>query len=155
MPPRPRSGGKLADLFDTKKLLQLGIVIIVSGSMLTGFPINIPMLMSARVVRGIGMGMAVIGTVIPPRERGRHSGYFGGVMAAGVIPLRVIFTRTTALAIPNSISIGVAVFGSGAFLGKFFRVALEATPKVAGLMILPMSAGNPFGSVFPAIGFRV
>ena len=80
--------GKLADLFDKKKLLQLGIVIFVTGSMLAGFAINIPMLMSARVIQGIGMGgltamgMAVIGTVIPPRERGKYSGYFGGVMAA-------------------------------------------------------------------------
>lgn len=79
--------GKLADLFDKKKLLQLGILIFISGSLLAGFAINIPMLLSARVVQGIGMGgltamgMAVIGTVIPPRERGRYSGYFGGVMA--------------------------------------------------------------------------
>ncbi|MET0870934.1 MAG: MFS transporter, partial [Paeniglutamicibacter terrestris] len=80
--------GKLADLFDKKKLLQVGIIIFIFGSLLAGFAINIPMLMSARVIQGIGMGgltamgMAVIGTVIPPRERGRYSGYFGGVMAA-------------------------------------------------------------------------
>ncbi|MFB0835411.1 MFS transporter [Arthrobacter halodurans] len=79
--------GKMADLFDKKLLTQVGILIFVAGSLLAGFAQNIPMLMSARVVQGLGMGgltamgMAVIGSIIPPRERGRYSGYFGAVMA--------------------------------------------------------------------------
>ena len=65
-----------------------------------------------------------------------------------MIPLRIIATRTTALAILASISIGVAMFGSGAFLGQYFQVAREASPTMAGVMTLPMIAGNLFGSVF-------
>ncbi|MCZ4148732.1 MFS transporter, partial [Escherichia coli] len=72
--------GKMADLFDKKKLLQAGILVFVLGSLLAGLAWSIPVLLFARVIQGIGMGgltamgMAVIGTVIPPRERGRYSG---------------------------------------------------------------------------------
>jgi EmrB/QacA subfamily drug resistance transporter len=79
--------GKLADLFDKKSLTQVSILIFVGGSLLAGFAQNMPMLLGSRVVQGIGMGgltalgMAVIGSIIPPRERGRYSGYFGATMA--------------------------------------------------------------------------
>ncbi len=79
--------GKFADLFDKKLLVQLSIVIFVAGSVLAGFAQNIPVLLTARVIQGIAIGgltalaMAVIGSIIPPRERGRYSGYLGGVMA--------------------------------------------------------------------------
>ena len=65
-----------------------------------------------------------------------------------VIPLRIIAMRTTALSIIASVSIGVAMFGSGAFLGQYFQVAREASPTMAGVMTLPMILGNLFGSVF-------
>ncbi|WP_460985787.1 MDR family MFS transporter [Sinomonas halotolerans] len=80
--------GKLADLFDKKLLTQLNIAVFVAGSVLAGLAPGMPVLLAARVVQGIGMGgltalaMAIIGTMIPPRERGRYSGYMGAVMAA-------------------------------------------------------------------------
>src|SRR2546422_513939 len=46
-------------------------------------------LLAARVVQGIAMGgltalsQAIIGSMIPPRDRGKYSGYMGGVMAVG------------------------------------------------------------------------
>lgn len=40
------------------------------------------------------------------------------------------------------------MFGTGAFIGQYFQIAREATPTMAGLMTLPMIAGNYFGSVF-------
>lgn len=256
--------GKMADLFDKKKLLQAGILVFVGGSLLAGFSTSIPMLLGARVIQGVGMGgltamgMAVIGTVIAPRERGKYSGYFGSVMAVAtaagpllgglivdsplgwrwtfflgipisllsmvlihktlhivhikrpvyidwggailltsavsllliwvsyvgkpeffawhswqtysmvggallltaillwvenivpdpIVPLRIIATRTTSLAIIASIAIGVGMFGTGAFIGQYFQIAREATPTVAGLMTLPLIAGNFAGSVF-------
>ncbi|WP_434992575.1 MFS transporter [Arthrobacter sp. Ld5] len=79
--------GKFADLFDKKVLVQLSIVIFVAGSVLAGFAQTIPLLLAARVVQGVAMGgltalaQAIIGTIIAPRERGRYSGYMGGVMA--------------------------------------------------------------------------
>jgi EmrB/QacA subfamily drug resistance transporter len=81
--------GKLADLFDKKLLVQLSIVIFVAGSVMAGLSETIPLLLAARVVQGIAMGgltalaQAIIGSMIPPRDRGKYSGYMGGVMAVG------------------------------------------------------------------------
>lgn len=81
--------GKLSDLFDKKFLTQLNIVVFVAGSVLAGFAQNIPWLIGARVVQGVAMGgltamaMAIIGTMIPPRDRGKYNGYMGAVMAVG------------------------------------------------------------------------
>ncbi|UKA63690.1 MDR family MFS transporter [Arthrobacter sp. FW306-04-A] len=81
--------GKLADLFDKKLLVQLSIVIFVAGSVMAGFSQSIPFLLTARVIQGIALGgltalaQAIIGTMIPPRDRGKYSGYMGAVMAVG------------------------------------------------------------------------
>jgi len=255
--------GKLADLFDKKVLVQLSIVIFVAGSVMAGFSENIPFLLTARVIQGIAMGgltalaQAIIGSIIPPRERGKYSGYMGAVMAVGtaggpllggfivdsslgwrwtffvcvplavvalillqitlkvphvkrpakidwlgaillttgvslllvwvsfagnpdyydwwswqsvvmvgggvlllallvlveskvsqpIIPLKIISERTTALAIIASVAVGVAMFGSSTFLGQYYQVARGATPTEAGLLTLPMIAGNLVGSV--------
>ncbi|MCZ2405047.1 MFS transporter [Paenarthrobacter sp. Z7-10] len=255
--------GKLADLFNKKLLVQLSIVIFVAGSVMAGLSESIPMLLTARVIQGVAMGgltalaQAVIGTMIPPRERGRYSGYMGGVMAvataggpllggfivdsplgwrwtfyvcvplavialvllqktlkiahvkrpvkidwlgsilltAGVsllliwvsfagkagyydwfsgpsalmvggavvlllllvlveskvsqpiIPLKIISQRTTALAIIASVAVGVAMFASSSYLGQYYQVARGATPTEAGLLTMPMIAGNLIGAV--------
>ncbi|WP_369047359.1 MDR family MFS transporter [Sinomonas sp. P10A9] len=255
--------GKLADLFDKKLLTQLNIVVFVAGSVLAGFAQNIPWLISARVIQGVGLGgltamaMAIIGTMIPPRDRGKYNGYMGAVMAVGtaggpllggfivdsplgwrwtffvcvplavvaliliqitlkiqhvkrpakidwlgavlltasvstllvwvsfagkadyydwwswqtaamvggsvlglillvivesrvampIIPLKIVANRTTALSIVASAAVGVAMFASSSFLGQYFQVARGATPTEAGLLTLPMIAGNFLGSV--------
>lgn len=255
--------GKLADLFDKKVLVQLSIVIFVAGSVMAGFSESIPFLLTARVIQGIAMGgltalaQAIIGSIIPPRERGKYSGYMGAVMAVGtaggpllggfivdsslgwrwtffvcvplavvalillqitlkiphvrrpakidwfgailltsgvsllliwvsfagkadyydwwswqtvvmvgggvlllallvlveskvsqpIIPLKIISERTTALAIVASVAVGVAMFASSTFLGQYYQVARGATPTEAGLLTLPMIAGNLIGSV--------
>ncbi len=81
--------GKLADLFNKKLLVQLSIVIFVAGSVMAGLSETIPLLLTARVIQGVAMGgltalaMAIIGSIIPPRDRGKYSGYMGAVMAVG------------------------------------------------------------------------
>jgi EmrB/QacA subfamily drug resistance transporter len=255
--------GKLADLFDKKLLTQLNIIIFVVGSVVAGISQTIPEMIGARVVQGIGMGglmalaQAIIGAMIPPRERGRYSGYMGAVMAVGtaggpllggfivdsplgwrwtffvcvplavislvliqatlklkhvrrpakidwlgaillsasvstlliwvsfagqpdyydwwswqtavmvggallgvvllmiveskvvqpIIPLKIIANRTTALSIIASSAVGVSMYASSSFLGQYFQVARGATPTEAGLLTLPMIAGNFLGSV--------
>ncbi|WP_032366714.1 MDR family MFS transporter [Rhodococcoides fascians] len=82
--------GKLADLFNKKVLVQSSILIFVAGSLIAGFAHNVPVLLAARVVQGIGMGgltalvIAIIGTIVSPRDRGRYSGYTGAVMAVSM-----------------------------------------------------------------------
>jgi len=81
--------GKLADLFNKKVLVQLSIIIFVAGSVMAGLSETIPLLLGARVIQGVAMGgltalaQAIIGTMIPPRNRGKYSGYMGAVMAVG------------------------------------------------------------------------
>jgi EmrB/QacA subfamily drug resistance transporter len=83
--------GKLADLFSKKLLVQLSIVIFVVGSALCGLSQSMGMLIAFRVIQGVGMGglqalaQVVIGAMIPPRERGKYSGYLGGVMAVATV----------------------------------------------------------------------
>ncbi|MEU1980701.1 MDR family MFS transporter [Nocardia sp. NPDC019395] len=82
--------GKLADLFNKKTLVQSAIVIFVAGSVIAGLAHNIGLLLAARALQGIGMGgltalvVAIIGSIVAPRERGRYSGYMGAVMAVSM-----------------------------------------------------------------------
>lgn len=77
--------GKLGDLFGRKKLFQTSIVIFLIGSMLCGLSQNIDQLVFFRALQGIGGGglmslvLAIVGDVIPPRQRGKYQGYFGAV----------------------------------------------------------------------------
>jgi EmrB/QacA subfamily drug resistance transporter len=83
--------GKLSDLFSKKLLVQLAIVIFVVGSALCGLTQSMGMLIAFRVIQGAGMGglqalaQVVIGAMIPPRERGKYSGYLGAVMAVATV----------------------------------------------------------------------
>lgn len=83
--------GKLADLFDKKKLLLVAIGVFSLGSLLAGFSQSAGMLIAFRVMQGIGMGaqmalvQTTIATIIPPRERGRYNGYMGAVMAVATV----------------------------------------------------------------------
>ncbi|HVW40240.1 MAG TPA: MFS transporter [Amycolatopsis sp.] len=83
--------GKLADLFSKKLLVQLSIVIFIVGSVLCGTTQSTTELIGLRVVQGLGMGglqalaQVVIAAIIPPRERGRYTGYLGAVMAVAVV----------------------------------------------------------------------
>ncbi|MFL5518015.1 MAG: MFS transporter, partial [Gemmatimonadales bacterium] len=83
--------GKLSDLYSKKLLVQLAIVVFVAGSALSGLSQSMSMLIGFRVIQGIGMGglqslaQVVIGALIPPRERGKYSGYLGAVMAVATV----------------------------------------------------------------------
>lgn len=77
--------GKISDLYGRRIIFQATIVIFLIGSALCGIAQNMPQLIAFRAIQGIGGGglmaiaFAIIGDVIPPRERGRYQGYFGAV----------------------------------------------------------------------------
>lgn len=83
--------GKLADLYDKKKLFIISMVLFILASLLCGLATSPEMLIAFRVLQGIAMGMQVMmsmvimATVIPPRERGRYNGYMGAVMAVATV----------------------------------------------------------------------
>jgi EmrB/QacA subfamily drug resistance transporter len=83
--------GKLSDLFNKKVLVQLSIVIFVAGSVGAGLSQTVPPMMAFRALQGVGMGgliavtQAIMGAIIPPRQRGRYSGYMGAVMAVSTV----------------------------------------------------------------------
>jgi len=83
--------GKLSDLFNKKLLVQLAIVIFVAGSVGAGLSQTVPPMMAFRAVQGLGMGglialtQSIMGALIPPRQRGRYSGYMGAVMAVSTV----------------------------------------------------------------------
>ncbi len=79
--------GKLGDLYGRKLFFQVAIVIFLIGSVLCGIAQNMNELIGFRALQGLGAGglmtgaFAIIGDVVPPRERGRYQGYMGGVFA--------------------------------------------------------------------------
>ena len=83
--------GKLADLFSKKLLVQIAITMFIVGSMLCGLTTGTAELIGFRVIQGLGMGglmalaQVVIAAIIPPRERGRYSGYLGAIMAVATV----------------------------------------------------------------------
>jgi EmrB/QacA subfamily drug resistance transporter len=83
--------GKFGDLYGRKVVLQTAIVIFLVGSALCGLSQNMAELIGFRALQGLGAGglivtaIAVIGDVIPPRDRGRYQGIFGAVFGASTI----------------------------------------------------------------------
>jgi EmrB/QacA subfamily drug resistance transporter len=77
--------GKISDLYGRRPVYIFAIVVFVLGSMLAGLSQNMWELVATRALQGLGAGglmaltFAIIGDVIPPRERGRYMGYFTGV----------------------------------------------------------------------------
>ncbi|MGW4028282.1 DHA2 family efflux MFS transporter permease subunit [Streptomyces sp. NPDC004838] len=83
--------GKLGDQYGRKKLFQTAIVIFLIGSALCGLAQNMPQLIGFRALQGLGGGglmvlsMAIVGDIVPPRERGRYQGLFGAVFGASSV----------------------------------------------------------------------
>jgi EmrB/QacA subfamily drug resistance transporter len=83
--------GKVGDLYGRKRVFQLAIVVFLVASALCGASQNMFELIAFRGLQGVGGGgllslaFAIIGDVIPPRERGRYQGYFGAVFGVSSV----------------------------------------------------------------------
>src|SRR6185312_2658748 len=83
--------GKLGDLYGRRIVLQTAIVIFLIGSVLCGLAQNMGELIAFRALQGIGGGglivttMAVVGDIVPPRERGKYQGLFGAVFGVSTV----------------------------------------------------------------------
>jgi EmrB/QacA subfamily drug resistance transporter len=83
--------GKLGDQYGRKGLFQAAIVIFLGGSALCGLSQNMTELILFRALQGLGGGglivlaQAIVGDVVPPRERGRYQGAFGAVFGVASV----------------------------------------------------------------------
>jgi EmrB/QacA subfamily drug resistance transporter len=163
--------GKLGDLYGRKIVLQVGIMIFLAGSVLCGMSRNMTQLIVFRGVQGLGGGglnvttQAIVGDIVPPRERGRYQGFFGamfglasivGPLLGGFftthigwrwifyinIPLGVIALIVLAATLPaQSIRRSHAIDYAGAAL---LAVVLAAVTVVADLGGLTFAWSSPF-----------
>src|SRR5690242_17282532 len=83
--------GKLGDMVGRKPVFLAAILIFLAGSMLAGLSQSMGELIGFRALQGIGAGglmvgaQAIIGDIVPPRERGRYMGLIGSVFAVASV----------------------------------------------------------------------
>ncbi|HEX4223666.1 MAG TPA: MFS transporter [Pseudonocardiaceae bacterium] len=74
--------GKLSDIYGRKPFFLTAIVIFIIGSIACTFATSMYMLAAFRAFQGLGAGglmslaLAIIGDVVPPRERAKYQGFF-------------------------------------------------------------------------------
>ena len=83
--------GTLSDIYGRRAMIVTAMSLFISGSILCAVAPNMPVLILARGLQGLGGGgilpivQTVIADVVTPRERGQYQAYFSGVwMAAGI-----------------------------------------------------------------------
>ena len=77
--------GRLGDALGRKKLLLVSLVVFVVASVLCAVAPTMLALVAARVLQGVGGGglmtlsQALVGEVVPGRERGKYQGYLASI----------------------------------------------------------------------------
>ncbi|MGY1702984.1 MDR family MFS transporter [Geodermatophilus sp. SYSU D00697] len=83
--------GKLSDIYGRRPFYLFAIGIFVVGSVLCGIADSMYQLAAYRAIQGIGAGglmslaLAIIGDIVPPRERSRYQGYFMAVFGTSSV----------------------------------------------------------------------
>ena len=83
--------GKLSDLYGRKRFFLAAITIFMIGSVTCAFAQSMYQLAAFRALQGLGAGglfslaLAIIGDVVPPRERAKYQGYFLAVFGTSSV----------------------------------------------------------------------
>ncbi|MEY9892544.1 EmrB/QacA subfamily drug resistance transporter [Catenulispora sp. MAP5-51] len=73
--------GKLSDMYGRRPFMLFAIGVFITGSVLCGLAQSMYQLAAFRAVQGLGAGglfalsLAIIGDIVPPRERAKYQGY--------------------------------------------------------------------------------
>jgi Na+/melibiose symporter-like transporter len=79
--------GQAAELLGRRWTFLLAIAVFLVGSVLCGSAVNLPMLIAARVIQGIGAGgitslvFILIGDLVSTKNRGKYQGFIGATWA--------------------------------------------------------------------------
>lgn len=79
--------GKLGDLYGRRNMVFVSVGLFLTGSALCGLAQSMGFLILSRAIQGLGGGglfvlaLAVVGDVIPPRDRGKVQGVFAAVFS--------------------------------------------------------------------------
>ncbi|MEX5721891.1 MDR family MFS transporter, partial [Geodermatophilus maliterrae] len=83
--------GKLSDIYGRRPFYLFAIAVFIGGSVLCGIADSMYQLAAFRAVQGIGAGglmslaLAIIGDIVPPRQRSRYQGYFMAVFGTSSV----------------------------------------------------------------------
>ncbi|MEU4219613.1 MDR family MFS transporter [Actinoplanes sp. NPDC026623] len=83
--------GKLSDIYGRRPFFLFAIAIFLIGSILCGLSQSMYELAAFRAIQGIGAGglmslaLAIIGDIVPPRERAKYQGYFLAVFGTASV----------------------------------------------------------------------
>jgi EmrB/QacA subfamily drug resistance transporter len=83
--------GRLADLYGRKRVLMAGALVFLIGSLLCGFAWDMPALVAARSLQGLGAGAimpvatTIVGDIYAAHERGRVQGYISSLWGVSAV----------------------------------------------------------------------
>ncbi|MFC4495233.1 MDR family MFS transporter [Streptomyces ovatisporus] len=83
--------GKIGDMYGRKGVFLISILVFLAGSVTSGAAQSMSQLIGFRALQGLGAGglmvgaMAIMGELVPPRERGKYMGMMAGVMSFAMI----------------------------------------------------------------------
>src|SRR5438128_133120 len=140
--------GRLGDRRGRRDLLLVALGVFTVGSIACGFAQSLPQLVAARVLQGLGGGglmvlsQALIGELVPPRERARFQGYFATVFTAASIGGPVL---------------GGIVVSHVSWRWLFFAnlpLGHRVSAQYAGFLLLPVTGGMVTAAMISAQTLR-
>ena len=163
--------GKFGDLVGRKRLLMAALALYAAGKMICGLSVNMGMLISGRLISGLGGGgliilsQATLSDVVPPRKLGTYMGVIGAVFAVSNVlgPLlggwfvqvtgwRWIFWFTVPVALLAVVVLGLTLPRDARALGKHpidWPGMMAMTVAVTSLVLAMAWGGTliPWGSL--------
>jgi MFS family permease len=132
------TGGRLGDLYGTRRMFVGGMIAFTVMSLLCGLAANPAQLVVARLVQGLTAAMmvpqvlAVITTVFPAETRTRALGWYGAAGGLGSIAGQVL----------GGLLLTADVFGLGWRVIFFVNVPLGAIAAIIAARLLPRAASG-------------